>query len=290
MCGTAFADFVYINYDGNLTYVDAQGNSQETDIQAQKVFAFNHKGSPRILITDRTETDIISVYDPSDLSAPLARADIYPDSWTVFEPETLAEFGSNIVLSSSMGLIEINPETCGVVSSWVQDGYSANGVYAYKGQLVVRVLRRQGSSGGVSYGNVIYMTMDRVGHITGTFDEVSVNGELETSGGELYFALGKSGYYVSDIESNYHGIYRVSKMIGDMHYYNAEILTTDYPCNMSRDGKGGLYYSVWYNIGSAYEYDASVRYIYHWDGTRTSLVYDAGENGEADGIAYDIRN
>ena len=293
VCGTASADLAYINDDGRVTYINSQGTEQVTDIEAGSVLSFNHNGRPRILITGRSESDIISIYDPENFSAPLASADIFPDTWTVITPTYIAEFGSNIIVAANnVYLLEINPETCQLVGSYDGD---VGTVHSYGGQLVAQAFVEQENNGSASYGYVKAITMDSLGHITGTFDgrqyDYSVDGPLAVSGGELYYALGKNSFYLDDFEANYHGIYRVSKMIGNMDVSNAEKITDDMPGSICMDGKGGLYYTVWYSEDDNYT-TANARYIYHWNGTSSSLVYDAedksvGDDMNSNALHYD---
>ena len=288
VCGTAFADLMYVKDSGTITQiVDAQGTSRELDIEAKEVLPFTHNGSPHILVLDSSSN--IAVYNLENLSAPLASGTLsdlrYYDSDTAY----VAELGSNIVIAYKHLLFEVTPETCEIVNTYDPSSNYQNGdedatsvyptfVYPYGGQIVVGFMGR-------------IVTMDKLGHITGTFSDFEVNGALEASGGELYFALGDE-YYTSPEAVSLIGIYRVSSMLGNMNYHNAVRVTTDNPCQMTRDGKGGLYYTVWNSEASVSSPSSHPRYIYHWDGTSSSQVYDAGSgsNNGVEDIQYDIKN
>ena len=191
-------------------------------------------------------------------------------------------------------MFEINPDTCEIVRSYSGE---ASDVYAYGGQLIAKVLVTDGSNGEFYYGHINAVTMNPLGNITAIFDakqyDYSVHGPLAVSGGELYYALGKSNYYLSDFESAFHGIYRVSKMVGNMDANNAVRITEDIPGSICSDGKGGLYYTVWNKNSDSLIDSYTVQYIYHWDGTSSSLVYDAGSSSIGDesnshALHYDI--
>ena len=269
---TAFADLMYFEsaYGGTLTLRDSQGIPHSTDIQASYVYPFTHNGSPRILITDYTGSDSVNlaVYDPNNLSQPIANG--FLDGH--INDITVAELGSNIVLSSygDDSIVEINPETCEIVSTYTEPGYSFVYLCAYGGQIVAYLTQNN------SY-NSKFITMDRLGNLTGTFNiEEDVfwipAGELAVSGGELYFTLGDNMYPYASDAADVQGIYRVSNMLGNMNVRNAVRITADNPEHICRDGKGGLYYTVYgaNHLGGAH----SNRYIYHWDGTSSSQVFD----------------
>lgn len=154
-------------------------------------------------------------------------------------------------------------------------------IYAYKGQIVVVVdlVRKDFTANR----EAVIVTMDSLGHITGRINYLTYEDPFEASGSELYFA--KTGFS-GDADEQRQGIYRVSNMLGNMSTANAVRVTTDNPCYMTRDGKGGLYYA-------AYAYDSSSntsrrRYICHWDVSSTSRIYDAGSEGSIHGMKYDI--
>ena len=302
-CGTAFADLVFLE-NGTLSRVDSQGITHSTDITASYVFPFTHNGNPRILTADSQGN--IAVYDPANLSSPLSSGTLTTGSGN-FEPVAAAELGSNIVINCDGSLFEVAPQTCEVVSSYgaQYSGYDSNcnrryaagdegvsGIYPYGGQLVVMIDRVNSYGSSWEFSRIV--TMDTLGHITGTFDDFEVYGALEASGGELYFALGDYAYYRNAEAASLQGIYRVSRMLGNMDYHNAVRVISHNPCQMTRDGKGGLYYSVY--GGEEMNYFGSVRYIYHWDGSSSSQVYDIGANGSSaynggiNDIQYDITN
>ena len=234
--GTAFADLAYINNDDKLVYVNSQGIEQVTDIEANSVLAFNRSGSPRILVTSRTESDIVSIYDPNNFSSPIASTDLFPDSWNYFEPHSIVEFGSNIVVEHNGGLIEINPDTCKLINS---SETKVDTVHVYKGQLVGFLLKTTGSDGSMYYGISVPVTMDTISHVSKTAhfansnEDFSIDGDLEVSGGELYFALGSGAQYMTEEEEMYHGLYRVSKVVDNMEVNRAELLTSDIPSKMA---------------------------------------------------------
>ena len=293
-CGTAFADLAYIE-KGELILVDAQGTTQNTGIYVSQVFPFTHNGSPRILVTSGSGN--IAVYDFDNLSAPLANGTLGTNSKSYNDEITsVAELGSNIVIAYDYQLFEVNPATCEVVNTYNPGSSGSNyqigdervaDVYPYGGQIVVLIERVSESSGMIFWDFNRIVTMDSLGHITGTFDAFSVDGALEASGGELYFALGDSAYYSYSEAMSLMGIYRVSGMLGNMNVNNAVRVTTDNPCQMTRDGKGGLYYTVWDSEASN---SSHPRYIYHWDGSSSSQVYDAGSGKGVEDIHYDIKN
>ncbi|MBQ7154044.1 MAG: hypothetical protein IJR85_00600 [Synergistaceae bacterium] len=283
VCGTAFADLAFVSENGTLSIVKASGTPQSTSISAADIFPFTHNGNPRILVTSSSGT--ISVYNPSDLTAPLASGTLSNAS----QVEFIAELGSNIVLTFENGsqLVEIDPATCATVNTWSQSGCYPSYVYPYGGQVVVTFDLSTGTQGGYSdpesgtgyayaEGDVITTTMDSLGHITGQVDNIGAFG-LEASGGELYFPLGGGDDY--EELSRLQGIYRVSGMLGNMNTNNAVRVTTDNPNVLCRDGNGGLYYTV---FDSGYP-----RFIRHWDGSNSSQVYDAGSNA-IDKMYYDI--
>lgn len=70
------------------------------------------------------------------------------------------------------------------------------------------------NSSGTAWDDAKIVTMDRLGHATGTFENFSFPGGLEASGRELYFGLGEYAFYRNAEAAQYQGIYRVSKMHG----------------------------------------------------------------------------
>ena len=293
MCGTAFADLVYINDDGTLTQViDSQGTTQELSMSGDDIHSFTLNGQPRLLVTT-LEGDIM-IFDPENMSEPLSSGTIaMPSDVTLFKTDSVAQFGSNIALAlkDCHSFLIINPETCTLVDTYTEGESSyMSVVYPYAGQIVVVIDTPQQTSyqdeNGTGYaeGSTTHkiITMDSSKNITGTLDNFAFgsNGYLEASGGELYFTLGGSGI------SQYQGIYRVSGMLGNMNINNAVRMTTDNPYKMTRDGRGGLYYTA---FGSD-TITSTPRYIYHWDGSTTSQVYDAGSGYTIDDMTYDIRN
>ena len=294
VCGTAFADLAYID-----SYFVVVANSKdilqeaETPFSAKYVHSFTHKGSSRILLASR-EGDI-AVYDPEDLTAPLSRGKIpseyiYDEELHRYDLRGIAELGNNIVMivKDGVALAEIDPETCSIVNTYESDWdapdyyHDITDIYAYKGQIVVVVdLVRKDSTAN---REAVIATMDSLGHITGRINNyLTYEDPFEASGGELYFA---KTVFSGDTDEQRQGIYRVSNMLGNMNIANAVRVTTDNPCYMTRDGKGGLYYA-------AYAYDSSNntssrRYICYWNGSSTSRIYDAGSEGSIHGMEYDI--
>ena len=302
--GTAFADLAYIDpyyYDGtaNKTFILVANSKDilqeaEPPFSAKYIYSFNHKGSSRILLASR-EGDI-AVYDPKDLTAPLSIGKI-PSEYIiyyekhVYDLRGIAELGNNIVMIVKEGgaLVEIDPETCCIVNTYESDWDAPDfyhdiiNIYAYKGQIVVVVdiVRKD----VIEIETTTIVTMDSLGHITGRVNHLTYENPFEISGGELYFA---NTVLSIDADAQRQGIYRVSDMLGNMNTANAVRVTTDNPCYMTRDGKGGLYYA-------AYAYDSgnntsSMRYICHWNGNNISQIYDVGEGGYKYiyGMTYDI--
>jgi len=297
VCGTAFADLVYVNDNGTLVQVvDSQGTTKELSMSGHDVHSFTHNGQPRLLVTT-LEGDVM-VFDPDNMSEPLASGTLdMPSDLTLFKVDSVAELGSNIVLAlkDCHSLLIVNPETCELVNTYTEGESSyMSVVYPYAGQIVVVIDTPQQTSyqgeNGTGYGagaaTIKIITMDSSGTITGTLDNFAFDGNLEASGGELYFALGDSDYIGSSEAAQYQGIYRVSGLLGNMDINNAVRVTSDNPHKMTRDGKGGLYYTAFGTDSSS----STPRYIYHWDGSTTSQVYVADSGYTIDNITYDIKN
>ena len=130
--------------------------------------------------------------------------------------------------------------------------------------------------------------MNSLGNITGTLPNMFIAIFLEASGGELYLAVGSEE---SSGVSSELGVYRISELVksGNFSDFSKAVqITHDNPGNLARDGKGGLYYTVYgEEVNSAGELNE--RYIYHWNGSSSTQVYDSYTEGVY-GITYDINN
>lgn len=241
-------------------------------------------------------TTRIAIYDPDNMSTPFSSGDI---SSAVMDPSSVAELGNNIVIGGESAgaskIIEINPNTCEIVNTYTHYTDASSGilesyVYNWNGTFIAS-FEAPDTSEYEGFDGVT-VTMDTFGHITGTIEDATLDMGVESSGGELYAALGES--YNGDWYQNNSddlGIYRISEAVRSMDTDYIVRITRDNACHIYRDGNGGLYYTV---FGSTPRSDSdnsfNVRYIYHWNGNNSSLVYDAGEYSDIDEIYYDINS
>lgn len=296
LCGAASADFVYSN-GTNLVRVKSDGTEEVTGIAGGDVFSFRHNGKAMMLVVHHEEegyqqTGDIAVYDTDNLSRPVASGNINSAS-NGFEILSVAELGNNIVLGGhgiNGTIIEVNPETCTVVNTYSRYNYPEerdcnSSVYSWNGLLIASF-----SWEYEDYYDEETVIMDTLRHITSNTGDFYIEngGWLEASGGELYVPI--MADEPDDVEGN-EGLYRVTELFrnGNMNLNDAVRLTNDNPNYIARDGNGGLYYSAY---GTTTDSDGwyQARYIYHWDGSNSVRVYEAGTNSDISEITYDISN
>lgn len=268
LCGASWVDVAYITYpiDGSISYVtqDSSGDfhtaSQVISVDGytltashgatdEAVFLFRHKWQKKLLTVmgkeiSGTDSDskkhIIAVFDPADMSAPLASCDIW-ETGGLSEKGIygFAEFGSNILLQCHRyAVAEVNPETCAVVSSYDIPTYNLT---VHKNMIYVT---SSDYWGGDYFGNGTQhalMVMDRLGHITGRVN--SVAGRILSSGKNLYIDIHGTIYrIISDISrqditsADFFSSY--AQKIIDTGWIDA--IRTDR--TICPDDRGGLYY------------------------------------------------
>ena len=279
LCGASWADGIYSN-GINLVRVKSDGTEEVTSIADGGIFSFNHNGKAMMLVAHWGGD--IEIYAVDDLTTPVSTGNISSNGLAV---SSVAELGSNIVLagmSANGKIIELNPETCEVVGTYnLVDNSSMyqSSVYGWNGNIIASYLANGYSD---EQGTVM---MDSLGHITGQLPNMYVAVFLEASGGELYAAIGTEEG--SEASSSELGVYRVSEMVrSNMDFSKAQQLTHDNPFALTRDGNGGLYYSVG-GTDTNEQGEVSARYIYHWNKNNSVRVYDAGTQ-TIGGVMYDI--
>ena len=302
-----------------LIHVKSDGTEESTGINLSGGYfaGFRHNGKDYLLVAYEDEDDgfkyttEISIYDPDNMSAPISSGNI---SSARIDPSSLAELGSNIVIGGeSVGaskIIAVNPTTCEIVDTYTQYTYDRQHMNSYvfnwNGTFIASfqapdVVRAEDDIDGVT------VTMDTFGHITGQMEDFTLESGVEASGGELYTAFGEDFYDPNDVRYNnyeeFHdhfaedfGIYRISEAIRTMDMTKAVHIThentQENTVGMFRDGSGGLYYTVYDDSPRDEDTHAEfkARYIYHWNGSTSERVYDAGEYSDIDSIYYDINS
>ena len=291
---SAQAYVVYVKSDlensANLGIIskDSSGNITDTIIRSDlapdsEVFSFKHNGQDRILISENNDengTNIISVYNPADLSKVLASADIYSTNLTLVD--SVAELGNNLILAGdgnkSIGkgaIVEINPETCAIVGTPYTFGSMLNlgGVY---------------SAGDISSYAIV---VTNAGKIYARFSQVNSAGSswiyFPVEADSLSSLPSTLPYITTDFPYNYvmrsinNNLYMSVNTTDDSGFYKVNSLTDtqkiidDMTWHFDSDGSNGFYLSKFFcypNENSGY-----VRYLTHWNGSTLSEIYDVGE-------------
>ncbi|MBQ6738963.1 MAG: hypothetical protein IJP41_11005 [Synergistaceae bacterium] len=311
---SAFADIVAVKIDpttneGHLTYFtqDSSGKFTETSTSSSTVqndamvFSFMHKGKPRIIVgesqikysygtnkaTGATGYHTISIYDPSNLTTPLASRDIF--STNLFYLYSVVPHEDNVLLAGQINpakntgsIIELNPETCEIVGN----PYVITNTNKFFAQLtthngkIYAVLAGHDEAGESSE----ILEMATFGTVSRTITTLpyTASQTLLSINGSLWIA---NALAFSNKDAG--GLYKVTD---DFKY---EKIASEDVGNVCSDGSTGLYYGVYAqnssNIGV-------LRYIYHWNGTSSSKVFDVetvSEDFKDNGVApifYDSKN
>ena len=333
LCGTVHADLVYeyYNYGSHgLTSITQNGSdfsqgqsiSLGSDVEDPQIFSFTHNGHPRLLVASMegnlydyddsfssyANSFTLSVYDPADLSSPLVKKNMGSSGIGLIGVSNVAEFRNNIIVAGisfqSAALVEINPDTLDVVSTYKHFGISdfqddsfaifLSAAANYNGTIYAAFIHQVTDFTGnsESYNDrVDFVTMSSLGNVTSRHNNFSMPNSFAGaafSGGSLYAGIGEVSYYRTD-DANKYGIYRVKSINPDEA---VRVLEGDIGFLCS-DGNGGLYYTLNEEDSSSYggtSYYASgiSRTVYHWNGSSSEQVYQSdGSYSYIDDIQYD---
>lgn len=259
---------IVIYYNGStLKMIGSDGTSISTNISAGDVFGFTHGGKSMILVAYTTydsdsksysQTGRFSVYDTSDLSSAVAAGSVASG----FRIRGVTEFRSNIVLSGEASTNAMLIELGAVVNTYSHftgdntlDEYQEyrSGALIWNGMLVASFTSPYRSDNTREYDFVTMNTFGHIsGHITG-FDGRKLE-MAAVSGGQLYIVYGTHDAEIAAEDPDELGIYRLPS--GSLSFSDAVQITHNNTSSAHRDGKGGLYYSL-------YEENSQARYIYH---------------------------
>lgn len=188
-------------------------------------------------------------------------------------------------------------------------------VYAYAHKNIIYASREESTILETGAGSLFELSiMNKSGNITGKIHSPVHLNKFVSSGSSLYVSTKHPYYNVGTINpdivnpQNFDffsdlGIYRIEHdriqnelqtHSGDFELADySEHVITDTTGSIYPDGEGGLFYTTWeyYTLSndevSYVLTDSNERYIYHWDGSRSERVYDAGEAQNLSGLEYD---
>ncbi len=280
------------NNSGNYT---ANDNLPQSDdfLSADSLWTFKHKGKARILLVEHVEKqDLqgfnikISVYDPSDMTTPLSsNNNIFSNALI----QSVSEYGNNLILSfgdsgnaTQGAIIEVNPETCKIVGTPYTFGEEINlqapGVYeslnafttVYKGKIYAMFEHYYVEELAINNKVVsVIRKMDTPGNVIASNEFPGYCFKISPVNDKLYFSIMNPDIDFGNDNISHReggGLYRLSENL-----HTERIVEGDFTCFCS-DGNDGLYFTSCDRSGNI----VYMRYLYHWDGTESKMVYDVG--------------
>lgn len=342
-CGMSYADVIYISRDNlsvNSLTLNASGDIHVTDnilprLSADSsnilvrtgydgVFAFTASDKKRLLVSEYLQGKLnISIYDPEDLSVPLASKELSSadisriDSYATDENHVLIAgikpIQRSLILpqANEAVIITIDPETCSIIGEPYRHSSTRGSVVsvyiaAHEGSVYALYNLYDGTVGG----SPLYEASVRNGSNIKTFSSPVHLDPFTSNEGSIYVSSNNPYDNYGSINpdlvtpSSHQGIYRLNhaqilsasssdSSLPLMNY--AEKVVDDITDTICPDGHGGLYYLV-YDYGSRTDgYYGYRRYIGHWDGSMAKRIYDAKSRTESGTVSmnslyYDVNS